>query len=172
MAELVAAVIGDHSQLKRKWSVQKASSKAVQPAVWLLFLWFASVRMGSAPAWGMHIIQHGDSARKPTGSVIQAKALKDKATHCGYKLEAHRQWTFHCADGLLSGYSITHLKPAKEILILFHFISCAVCYCLCIVIISYCYCFGGVMLNYATHLTNSKLKCKSKQMYASTLLCE
>lgn len=37
MVELVAAVIGDHSQLNGKWSVQKASSKTVQPAVWLLF---------------------------------------------------------------------------------------------------------------------------------------
>lgn len=46
MVELVAAVTEDHSQLK--WSAQKASSKAVQPAVWLLFLWFASIRMGSA----------------------------------------------------------------------------------------------------------------------------
>lgn len=60
--------------------------------------------------WGWHTRTH---------RVIQTKALRDKATHCGYKLEVHHQWIIHCADGLLSGYSIMHLKQIKQIFFLF-----------------------------------------------------
>lgn len=52
--------------------MQKASSKAVQPAVWLLF-WFASVRIGRTPASRMRIILDydvSDNAWETTGSVI------------------------------------------------------------------------------------------------------
>ena len=55
----------------------------------------------------------GQRAQEPSSSGIQAMAHSHKAPHCGNKLRVC-EVNFPCADGSLSGESITRRRPVKE----------------------------------------------------------